>query len=114
MGDGVFRFDMYMQCAHPVRMADITLTEMRKDLFRIVDEMIGGGEPVRIRRGNISVELTARVVEKPDSQLTRAERFDRWVAKGPRPGFEDSDYDHTDKSHRVWDPDREFNILRKP
>ncbi|CAN5396495.1 hypothetical protein BH09PSE1_BH09PSE1_25340 [soil metagenome] len=84
-------------------MVDLTLTDMRKYLFAIIDRMIERGEPVRFRRGKVSVELTAKVVETPSTVQTRAERLDRMMALGPRADTEDRDFDHTDKSHRQWD-----------
>lgn len=92
-------------------MNELTITEMRKDLFRIIDQMIERGEAIRIRRGKVSVELTPTVIAKPADRLTRAERFDRMMALGPRPGSENGDYDLSDDSHWEWDPQSKFQDL---
>ncbi len=65
-------------------MADVTLTEMRKDLFRLVDEMIETGRPLRVRRGPLVVELNTRVVEGNEARLTREERWQRFLSKPER------------------------------
>ncbi|MGA0544418.1 hypothetical protein ACO2Q1_04030 [Brevundimonas sp. VNH65] len=84
---------------------------MRKDLFRIIDQMIEDGETIRIRRGKLSVELTPKIVAGPANQQTRAERFDRMMAEGPRAGSGILDYDPADDSHWEWDPEAKFKDL---
>lgn len=102
---------MYAFQPERVHMNELTITEMRKDLFRIIDQMIERGEAIRIRRGKVSVELTPKVLASPADQLTRAERFDRMMAEGPRPGSEIWDYDPADDSHWEWDPEAKFKDL---
>lgn len=93
-------------------MIEVTMTELRRDLFRIIDRMAETGEPVRVRRNGRTIELTALTRNKPASELTPEERFDRWMAEPPLAGFEDVPDDiDTNKSHWIWEPDTKFKDL---
>lgn len=105
---------MYMFRADYVRMIEVTATDLRKDLFNILDRMERTGESLRVSRRGRSLTLKPSTVERSAADMTPQERFDRWMAKGVRHGFETSDFDHTDKSHRAWDPDKELRNLREP
>lgn len=105
---------MYAFGANDVRMIEITATDLRKDLFNILDRIEKTGETLRVSRRGRAFDLNPSAIGKSVAEMTPEERFDRWRAKGPRPGSENSTYDHTDKSHREWDPDKEFETLRKP
>lgn len=113
MGDGVFRFDMYIFEEHDVRMIEVTATDLRKDLFNILDRL-KAGEEVRVRRQGELLRVTAKVVPPADSADERARRFDEWMAKGPRPGWEDWDFDPNDNSHIEYDPEKKFKDLDWP
>ena len=96
-------------------MIEVTLTEMRKDLFRLIDRMVETGEPIRVRRNGRTIDLSARTGDKPVSEMTPQERYDRWLAKaeaeGPKPCPDDL---VTCKDHWTWDPDVKFADLLKP
>jgi hypothetical protein len=87
-------------------MAEITLTNLRKDLFRLVDEMIETGRPLRVRRGSVVVELNTRVVAGGEGRLTPQQRWERFLEKPERPTdlpveFEDLEYGHWDWNGEV-------------
>ena len=69
-----------MTCTHDrpisVRMAEVTLTELRRDIFRMVDRALETGEEIVFRRNGRRVVVRAEPEERP---LTHEERFDRWV-----------------------------------
>ena len=83
-------------------------------MFNILDRLEKTGETLRVSRRGRAVDLKPSVVEGSVATMTPQERFDRWVAKGPRPGSENSTYDPTDKSHWEWDPDKKFKDLLEP
>lgn len=59
-------------CGPP--MNDITLTSLRKKLFRVADKVLATGAPVRIRRGGRILTLSADAPRKPTGRLTRLKR----------------------------------------
>jgi len=90
---------MYVHAPDYVHVTDLTLTEMRKDLFRLVDEMIETGRPLRVRRGSLVVELKTHVVEGDAQTLTPQQRWKRFLHKPERQTdlpveFEDLEYGH--------------------
>ena len=92
-------------------MTEVTLTEFRKDLFRLIDEMVATGRPLRIRRRGKTIDLTARTPGKTGPELSPEERYDAYMALGPREGWEDCPNDiDTNKSHWTWDPDTKFDF----
>lgn len=105
---------MYRSERHHVHMIEVTATNFRKDLFRILDRMAETGESLRVLRRGRPMDLVPQAPEKTVADMTPEERFDRWMARGVREGCEDWNYDHTDKSHREWDSDKGLNNLREP
>ena len=72
-------------------MKTVTLTELRKNIFQLVDEVVATGEPLVIERKGVRVTIQG---EGRAGHETRAEREERWRkfwAKPPRPGWEDWD-----------------------
>lgn len=93
-------------------MIEVTATDLRKDLFRILDRMAETGEPLRVMRRGRPLDLVPQTQEKTVAEMTPQERFDRWAAKGPREGCEDwGDDIDTNKSHWTWDPETKFRDL---
>jgi hypothetical protein len=95
---------MYMRDGQHVHMPKITLTELRKDLFRLADKALETGEPVVIERnGRTMVLMEAGKPFEPAPAMTYAERVEAFFAKpSPFPPF---DYDPDDNSHWTWSPD---------
>ncbi|MEW6687975.1 MAG: hypothetical protein AB1452_02680 [Pseudomonadota bacterium] len=57
-------------------MSDLTLTELRKRLFRVADKVLATGAPVRIRRGTRLLTLSADSRRRAASRLARLKRRD--------------------------------------
>lgn len=94
---------MYRRAEDCVRMADLTLTEVRKDLFRLVDEMIATGRPLRVRRGSRVVELKTRVLDDPTAKsLTPEERWARFLEKPERQTTVSAEFDDLEYGHWTW------------
>lgn len=83
-------------------MTDITLTELRKDLFRLVDEMISTGRPLRVRRGTMIVEVKTRIVDEGDRVLTPQQRWERFLAKPERGTDLPLDFEDLEYGHWTW------------
>jgi hypothetical protein len=85
-------------------MADVTLTTLRKDLFRLVDRVLETGRPLTLVRNGRRLTLTA----EPDVTAgeDREQRFDRMMAMGVREDAADFDPgDITDGAHLAWSPE---------
>jgi hypothetical protein len=65
---------MYVLDRQSVRMKTVTLTEFRKNIFRMVDEAVTTGEPIVIDRNGARVVIRG---EKRPSE-TEEERAERW------------------------------------
>jgi len=57
-------------------MNDMTLTALRKKLFRVADRVLSSGAPVRIRRGGRVLTLTADPQRRIPARLARLKRRD--------------------------------------
>lgn len=66
-------------------MTEVTLTELRRDIFRLVDQALDSGEPIVFRRKGRRVVVRPEPEERP---LTHQERFDLWLARNG-PTYED-------------------------
>jgi hypothetical protein len=55
-------------------MNDITLTTLRKSLFRVADRVLSTGTPARIRRGGRILTLSADVLPRDPGRLARLKR----------------------------------------
>jgi len=99
---------MYIFEYQHVHMTEVTLTALRKDLFRLVDSVLATGEPLVIRRGERRLTLVAEAVER---KMTPEERWDAYMAQGVREGADGwADDIDTNKSHWTWDPDAKFDF----
>lgn len=82
--------DWYMSRQDMYRM-EVTLTELRKDLFRLVDQAVATGEPLIVRRKGQRVVLRAQAEAAPE-ELTPSQRVDRYLAlveaEGPDPMYD--------------------------
>lgn len=57
-------------------MSDITLTALRKKLFRVADRVLATGDSVRIRRAGRILTLSADAPPKATGRLARLKRRD--------------------------------------
>ena len=55
-------------------MNDITLTALRKRLFRVAERVLSTGAPIRIRRGDRVLTLSADAGGKGHGRLARLKR----------------------------------------
>lgn len=95
-------------------MAEMTLTQLRKDLFRAADQVLETGEPVVVRRRGRVLELReggSAIAQQP-SCLSKAERMRRYFAQGPRPGEPDQGAEEIEKALKdywVWTEPEKLN-----
>ena len=98
---------MYIRQGQHVHMPKITLTELRKDLFRLADKALETGEPVVIERNGRTMVLmeAGKPFEhaRPETPQSRAERI-RAFWNTPSP-FPPSNVDPEDSSHWSWSAD---------
>jgi len=59
---------MYMSDAQHVHMKEVTLTELRRNIFRLVDEAIATGEPIVVKRKGRTITVA------PDTPASRGRR----------------------------------------
>jgi hypothetical protein len=64
---------MYMSASQHVHMKEVTLTELRRNIFRLVDEALATGEPILVKRKG------QRLVIGPDRPLTKEQAVDAWL-----------------------------------
>ena len=84
---------MYMFRAQHVHMKEVTLTELRRNIFRLVDEALETGEPIVVKRKGHTVRLV------PDPAIARHRKlapddeagWAKFWAEPPPPGWEDAD-----------------------
>lgn len=65
---------MYISNIRRSAMNDMTLTALRKKLFRVADRVLATGAPVRIRRGGRILTLSADAQGKGPGRLARLKR----------------------------------------
>lgn len=58
----------------PTAMNDMTLTALRRKLFRVADRVLSTGAPVRIRRGGRILTLSGEVGGNAGGRLVRLRR----------------------------------------
>ena len=95
---------MYMSAADHVRVIEVTATELRKDLFKVLDRL-SEGEEVRVRRrGQV---LSLKAVHSDNDTLTEHQRkFQAALERGVREDWADFDAgDITDNRHIEWTPE---------
>ena len=85
-------------------MLEITATDLRRDLFKVLDRL-SQGEEVRVRRRGQVIKLKA--IRSPDDVLTEHQRkFKAGLERGVREDWADFDAgDITDGRHIEWTPD---------
>jgi antitoxin (DNA-binding transcriptional repressor) of toxin-antitoxin stability system len=54
-------------------MKEVTLTELRRNIFRLVDEVLETGEPIVVKRKG------QRLLVGPDRPMTKAQAADAWL-----------------------------------
>lgn len=87
-----------------VHMSLVTLTTLRKDLFRMVDRVLETGRPLTLVRNGRRLILSPEPVASQGE--AREDRFDRMMAMGVREDAADFDPgDISDGEHMAWSPE---------
>jgi antitoxin (DNA-binding transcriptional repressor) of toxin-antitoxin stability system len=96
-------------------MKIVTLTELRRNIFQLVDEVLATGEPIVIDRKGARLVLRGETQRRSEeSEAERAERWRRFWAEPPPAGWEDLDLslEALDKDKEAgwrWDKDPELD-----
>jgi prevent-host-death family protein len=74
-------------------MKQVTMTELRRNLFRLVDEALETGEPIVVKRKGRAVKLIPEAVNARSGKLAPddEEGWAKFWAEPPPPGWEDYD-----------------------
>jgi hypothetical protein len=101
--------------AQDVHMKTVTITELRRNIFRLIDETLETGEPIMLNRKGQRLVLRPETPSSPTAE-TEEEREERWRkfwAEPPPPGWEDVDLsfetlDRALKEDWQWDSESEL------
>jgi hypothetical protein len=74
-------------------MKTVTITELRRNIFQLVDEALETGEPIVLNRKGKRLMLTRETAALPaaESEEEGEERWRKFWAEPPPPGWEDVD-----------------------
>ena len=87
-------------------MKTVTITEFRKNIFQLVDEVVATGEPLVIERKGKRLTLKGETLLDEETRAERDERWERFWAEPPRPGWETWDMsveDFNRASAEAWE-----------
>jgi len=104
---------MYISAAQNVHMKTVTITEFRKNIFRMIDETLATGEAIEIKRKGGRVVLTAEHAPASVAEK-RAERWKRFwesppdLRLGGDMGVED--FRKVRESYWHWDEEPELDL----
>ena len=86
-------------------MIEVTATDLRKDLFNILDRIERTGEALRVRRRGKTLTLTTEPARDDDLSEHRR-KVEAALARGVREDWADFDAgDTTDGRHIEWTPE---------
>jgi prevent-host-death family protein len=104
---------MYMFDAQHVHMKEVTLTELRRNIFRLVDEALATGEPIVVKRKGRTVTVIPEAAS-PQGRLAPddEEGWAKFWAEPPPPEWRDYDLsfealDRASKEYWKWDAEPE-------
>jgi len=74
-------------------MKEVTLTELRRNIFRLIDESLETGEPIVVNRKGRRVILRGEATELAiaETEEEREERWRKFWAEPPPPEWEHTD-----------------------
>jgi hypothetical protein len=72
------RIDLYTSLRQYVHMKTVTITELRRNIFRLIDETLETGEPIVLNRKGKRLVLSCVRTSAPDPAETDVEREARW------------------------------------
>jgi len=91
-------------------MIEVTLTELRKDLFKIIDRVAETGEVLRVRRQGRVIDLSPQTTDKPAVELTPQQRWARFLERPERDIGKPSDFESLENAgHWEWSGEVEPN-----
>jgi prevent-host-death family protein len=104
---------MYIFRAQHVHMKQVTLTELRRNIFRLIDEALATGEPIVVKRRGRTVTLVPEAVEARRGKLAPddEEGWAKFWAEPPPPGWEACDLS-LDALNGAWKWDGEPELDR--
>jgi Antitoxin Phd_YefM, type II toxin-antitoxin system len=96
-------------------MKTVTITELRRNIFRLIDETLETGEPIVLNRKGKRLVLSrdAPVLATTETEEQREARWREFWAEPPPPGWEDVDLsfetlDRALKEAWRWDSESEL------
>jgi len=97
-------------------MKTVTITELRRNIFRLIDETLETGEPVVLNRKGKRVVLSPETPPSlaAETEEEREERWRKFWAEPPPPGWEDYDLsletlNRASKDYWQWDGEPELD-----
>ena len=97
-------------------MKTVTITELRRNIFQLIDETLTTGEPIVLNRKGKRVILSLEKLTSPTTETDeeRAERWRKFWAEPPPPGWEDYDLsletlNRASKEYWQWDGEPELD-----
>jgi hypothetical protein len=93
---------MYVFAADYVRMIEITATDQRKDLFRLLERMAETGEVLRVSQKGRVMDLMARPAVDAAVKLTPEQRWERFLRKPERKTDLPVDFEDLEYGHWTW------------
>jgi antitoxin (DNA-binding transcriptional repressor) of toxin-antitoxin stability system len=95
-------------------MKQVTITELRRNIFKLIDEALETGEPIVVKRKGRRVVLRGEAAQRGETEAERAERWRRFWAEPAPPGWEDVDLSPEDiRQERAaywrWDEEPELD-----
>jgi prevent-host-death family protein len=71
---------MYMSGDQPVHMKQVTITELRRNIFRLIDEALETGEPIVLNRKGRRVVLQGDPAVSAETEAARQARWRKFWA----------------------------------
>jgi len=97
-------------------MKEVTITELRRNIFQLIDEALATGEPLVVSRKGRRLILAGETPAFPpvESEEQREERWRKFWAEPPPPGWEGYDLsfetlDGALKADWQWDGEPELD-----
>ncbi len=106
---------MYILAAQHVHMKEVTLTELRRNIFRLVDEALATGEPIVVKRKGRTVTLAPDAATQPSGRPAPDDE-EGWAKFWAQPSEikEDLSLDELNEASRAywrWDEEPELELV---
>ena len=105
---------MYMSGVQHVHMKEVTLTELRRNIFRLVDEALETGEPIVVKRKGRRLVIRDADRGPLETEEERRARWDAFWNEPTPPEWQDFDLsfealDRASKEYWKWDGESELD-----